>query len=110
KGVLGIHSPSRVMRDEVGMPIAEGIAEGISRGEREVINTAEKLNDALIAEEERLVKRLEDTSLDEATKTGLNDALTNLRSFKTEYQSALQSIQQAQETFADKIKDYGTLI
>lgn len=110
KDVLGIHSPSRVMRDEVGMPIAEGIAEGISRGEREVINAAEKLNDALIAEEERLVKRLEDTSLDEATKTGLNDALTNLRSFKTEYQSALQSIQQAQETFADKIKDYGTLI
>lgn len=110
KEKLKIGSPSKLTRDEVGEPIAQGIARGISRGEREVLDAAEKLNDALIAEEERLVERLEDTSLDEATKTMLNDALTSLRDFKTEYQSELQSIQQAQDSFANKMKDYGTLI
>lgn len=32
KGFLQIHSPSRLMRDEIGMPISEGIAAGIKKG------------------------------------------------------------------------------
>lgn len=30
KGLFGIHSPSRLMRDEIGKPIVEGMAEGIT--------------------------------------------------------------------------------
>ena len=32
KGFLGIHSPSRVMADEVGLPMAQGLAAGFADG------------------------------------------------------------------------------
>lgn len=38
KGALGIHSPSRVMRDQVGVFVSEGVAEGIKKGKKKVIN------------------------------------------------------------------------
>lgn len=36
KDALGIHSPSRVMRDQVGMMVGAGMAEGISNSARQV--------------------------------------------------------------------------
>ena len=51
KSFLGIESPSRVMRDEVGMMIGEGIAEGISQSEGmvedEVISLGRTLTDSM---------------------------------------------------------------
>ena len=37
KGLLGIHSPSRVFRDQVGVMISRGIAVGIANGEKEAV-------------------------------------------------------------------------
>lgn len=45
KSALGIHSPSRIMRDEVGKYIAEGVAVGIKDGEYYVADSAEELAD-----------------------------------------------------------------
>ena len=42
KDALGIHSPSRVMRDEVGKFIPEGIAVGIKDKEPELIKQSEE--------------------------------------------------------------------
>lgn len=51
KKKLGIHSPSRVMADEVGVPIAQGIALGINRAANLTTtaaqNLATKLSDTL---------------------------------------------------------------
>lgn len=48
KGVLGIHSPSTVMRDEVGKYIGAGLIEGIDATTGDVIESARKLANSAI--------------------------------------------------------------
>jgi phage-related protein len=164
KGFFGIHSPSRVMRDEVGVQLAKGMALGIRDGEsyviraeksqaakvvavaagaadevedtwketnqrllddtakrlnvsvdtykksyNQVVDLTSELNNRLVAKEEELTKRLEDTGLDEATKEALNSQLSAVKDFRTEYEAALSEIEKAQESMADKLRDYGEL-
>lgn len=54
KDFFGIHSPSRVMRDEVGKFLALGIAEGITRNEDTVVKAAEHLGDKTTAAFKRI--------------------------------------------------------
>ena len=49
KESLGIHSPSRVFRDEVGKYIAEGIGIGILENENSPLNALEKLGDDMMS-------------------------------------------------------------
>lgn len=164
KGFFGIHSPSRVMRDEVGVQLAKGMALGIRDGEsyviraeksqaakvvavaagaadevedtwketnqrllddtakrlnvsvdtykksyNQVVDLTSELNNRLVAKEEELVKRLEDTGLDDATKEALNSQLSAVKEFRTEYEAALSEIEKAQESMADKLRNYGEL-
>ena len=164
KGFFGIHSPSRVMRDEVGVQLAKGMALGIRDGEsyviraeksqaakvvavaagaaddvedtwketnqrllddtakrlnvsvdtykksyNQVVDLTSELNNRLVSKEEELTKRLEDTGLDEATKEALNSQLSAVKEFRTEYEAALSEIEKAQESMADKLRDYGEL-
>lgn len=48
KRFLGIHSPSAVMRDEVGRQITAGIAEGILAGKDSAKKSAEKVSQELV--------------------------------------------------------------
>lgn len=48
KGVLGIHSPSTVMRDEVGKYIGAGLIEGIDSTTGDVMESARKLANSAI--------------------------------------------------------------
>ena len=50
KSVLGIHSPSRLFRDIVGLNIGYGIGEGIEASEGSVVKTVTGLADAIAAE------------------------------------------------------------
>lgn len=164
KGFFGIHSPSRVMRDEVGVQLAKGMALGIRDGEsyviraeksqaakivavaagaadevedtwketnqrllddtakrlnvsvdtykksyNQVVDLTSELNNRLVSKEEELTKRLEDTGLDEATKEAFNSQLSAVKEFRTEYEAALSEIEKAQESMADKLRDYGEL-
>lgn len=109
KNFLGIHSPSRVFRDLIGWMITQGMALGIKKGEQQVLTVADQLNNKLIAKEEELAKKLEDTGLDDATKEALNSQLTAVKEFRSEYENALSDIQNAQESMADKLRDYGDL-
>ena len=54
KNFFGIHSPSRVMRDEVGKFLALGIAEGITRNEDTVVKAAEHLGNKTTAAFKRI--------------------------------------------------------
>lgn len=54
KNFFGIHSPSRVMRDEVGKFLALGIAEGITKNEDTVVKAAEHLGDKTTAAFKRI--------------------------------------------------------
>lgn len=49
KNALGIHSPSRVFRDEVGKMITAGLALGIENGESDVLDTMSDLSDYLFS-------------------------------------------------------------
>ncbi len=49
KSSLGIHSPSKVMRDEVGRWIPLGIAEGIEKTANVAIKSMKKLSDSIVA-------------------------------------------------------------
>lgn len=109
KGFFGIESPSRVMRDMVGVMISRGIAVGIEKGIPEVVKSAQKLNNKLIAEEERLAKELEQADLPDALKESLNNQLTVVKNFRQEYQSAMDEIQKSQDDMATKLKSYGDL-
>lgn len=47
KGFLGIHSPSRVFRDQVGKFIPEGLAVGIDRNARVAVSSMESLSEKI---------------------------------------------------------------
>lgn len=51
KAFFGIHSPSTVMRDEVGLMIAKGLAEGIEDGRSEVQKVMDDMNKELLESE-----------------------------------------------------------
>ena len=60
KSFLGIHSPSRVMRDEVGKNISLGIAEGITANAKYAEKSAEEVADAVV---QAAKKRLDNTKV-----------------------------------------------
>lgn len=63
KGILGIHSPSRVMATEVGLPIAQGIGVGIRNGEKGILNAADDVNNALLKQEKAFAKEYSNLDL-----------------------------------------------
>ena len=175
KSFLGIHSPSRVFRDLIGLMITRGLAVGIAKGapvavdametvNDKIIKTSKSLSDVLTAEQERLndelakmteqaneeqaedelaqqkkaidekyaelekaevserqkiLDEIADLEADwnekqleaqkEAEKEKLQAQIDTLEEFKQEYENALSEIEDAQESMADKLKDYGEL-
>lgn len=82
---------------------------GVKNTERQVLAVADQLNNKLVAKEEELTKKLEDTGLDEATKETLTSQLNAVKEFRSEYENALSDVQNAQKSMADKLRDYGDL-
>lgn len=66
KGIFGIHSPSRVMRDEIGVNLAKGIGVGFTSEMDDVNNT---------------IRKALPTDFDLDTKVNLNSVGTNSLSF-----------------------------
>ena len=58
KGALGIHSPSAVMRDEVGKPIGDGVGEGISESMEYVTRTLTDAQKDMLSEAKEQYDRL----------------------------------------------------
>lgn len=116
KQFFGIHSPSTVFRDTIGVMLMEGMAKGISDGETKVLSAAQGINEKLMEEEERLSEKLKEAGLSDAVKTNLENQLNSVKTFRSEYQSALSDIERAQadlenkiDNYADKIANYGEL-
>lgn len=60
KSALGIHSPSKVMKDEVGLPIAQGIAAGIRTGYSDIASATEEVKEKLVDLQADWVRELSD--------------------------------------------------
>lgn len=79
KNLLGIHSPSRVFRDQVGKMISAGWAEGIRDGQIEVEKAMSALGDLSTGMIEA------DLSADITGTAGVNEKLVNIMTQMLEY-------------------------
>lgn len=98
---LGINSPSRAFRDRVGVMISLGIAAGIEKGFPEVLDTADKLNEKLLKEEEKLNKQLEEMEL----KAIQEEEAAKLAEHEKAIQEKYAELAEAEEDGKQKILD-----
>ena len=80
KSALGIHSPSRLFRDIVGLNIGYGIGEGIEASEKSVVGTVSGLADAIAAEAnagEYNIGGVVSTAEVDGALTGFSDKIAN---------------------------------
>ena len=78
KTLLGIRSPSRVMRDEVGKMITAGVAVGIEEGKTEVQKAMQDMNEVLLDSEVRYLKESERIEKEKAEQE-LADRIKNAK-------------------------------
>ena len=120
KSLFGIHSPSRVFRDQVGKMLMLGLAEGIQNGigtvenalqdtQTAVLKVADELNRRLVEKESELSDAIKAEGLDEVTKAALEEQLQAVQAFRSEYEQALSDLQSKQDSMAEKLKSYGDL-
>lgn len=103
KSFFGIHSPSRLMRDEVGKMLTRGLAVGIDEGKTEVQKVMDEMNEDLLESEEKYnaeSERLKDSKSD-ADKEYLEKLKTIAENERKVYDAMVQDL----ETTKDKILD-----
>lgn len=121
KNKLGIHSPSRVFRDEVGAQIAEGVIVGIKSKYKKAKKTAaelatltyeaaktkldtyKKYNDMTLANEVSYWKKVLDN-----TKKGTQGYKDALLEYKTVRNSLNEQIKKAEDDYAAKVSEVKT--
>lgn len=136
KDFFGIHSPSRVMRDEVGKMIALGLAEGIEDNRSEVEKVMDEMNKSLLDSEilynnesERLknsksesdkkyLEKLKDNAEVERKiydarqkdlKNAQNEIVEQYKKMAEEVFDSIEEVEKAQKNMAKKLTDYGGL-
>lgn len=101
KEKLGIHSPSRVFRDQIGLMIARGMALGIKKGEREVLSVAYRLNDKLLDAEQELNDKLSAMEQEERDRRAAVELADHQRKIKEKY----AELGKAEKSERQKIQD-----
>ena len=88
KNALGIHSPSRVFRDQIGLMITKGLAVGIEKGAPVAVDAMETVNDKIIKTSKSLSNVLT------AEQERLNDELAKMTEQANEEQAEDELAQQ----------------
>lgn len=115
KAFFGIHSPSTVMRDEVGLMITKGLAEGIEDGRSEVQKVMDNMNEQLLesekiynSEKERLNSE-SNKNIDENQKKANEKYLQGLKETAEKerkiYDALQKDIKNAQKNALKSIED-----
>lgn len=115
KAFFGIHSPSKVMRDEVGLMISKGLAEGIEDGRSEVQKVMDDMNEKLLesekiynSEKERLNSE-SNKNIDENQKKANEKYLQGLKETAEKerkiYEALQKDIKNAQKNALKSIED-----
>lgn len=134
KSFFGIHSPSKVMEEQVGLQLALGVAAGIDKGKDKAKKSAEEMGKAILDKAEKTLtdyKRLHDMSAAEEasywaaivaqTKKGTDARVqaedkfyTALESYKQQYESYVNNIMGQMKLFEEFVQgdavDGSTLI
>lgn len=87
KNALGIESPSKVFRDEVGKMITAGLSIGIDQNAVDAINSAEKLSESLLKPFDGL----------EAPIIGVNTGDVSAGTYQTDLEAIIAQIVQAND-------------
>ena len=96
KRFLGIHSPSRVFRDEVGKQISRGLAAGVTADQGKAVKAVEDLSKAVAKAGEKAIKQ--ETANAKADRTKANTQIAK-------HNKALAAKRDAAVAKADKIKN-----
>lgn len=134
KSFFGIHSPSKVMEEQVGLQLALGVSAGIDKGKDKAKKSAEEMGKAILDKAEKTLtdyKRLHDMSAAEEasywaaivaqTKKGTDARVqaedkfyTALESYKQQYESYVNNIMGQMKLFEEFVQgdavDSSTLI
>lgn len=103
-----IYSPSQWAADEVGVPLGQGVAEGLEDSVSYVDRAAERIGQAV---EDKILETqtaLEQEQTDLVKET-LDTQLEALETFRDEYTSALEDIRSRQQSMAERLSGYGDL-
>lgn len=122
KDALGIHSPSRVMRDQVGVQIANGIIEGVKSKKDAAKKSASELSQEIVDAASKRLDKLQTYNkittaqevdfwkkIYQATKKGTEANLTAYKNYKSAQQSLNQEILSDAEKKLDKLKTYNKI-
>lgn len=117
KSFFGIHSPSTVMRDEVGKYLPLGIAEGIKDSTKDVTTQVTKLGEFVLASLKKVMKekdfKSQGSKLVKELTTGINSQINKFKEKINDvtdvYDSALQEIYKKQESMASNLMSWGSL-
>lgn len=105
---FGIHSPSTVMRDKVGVQLGRGVAEGLDDSITYVTQAADRIGEAVEAKILETQEALEREQTDLVKET-LNTQLEALETFRDEYTDALDDLRSRQQSMTDLLAGYGDL-
>ena len=118
KGFFGIHSPSKVMEEQVGMQLALGVAAGIDKGKGKAKKSAEEMGQEILDKAEQTLKeykRLNDMSTAQEaaywsvivrqTKEGTDARIAA----EDKYYSALESYKQQYTDYVNSIMNQTSL-
>ena len=120
KDFFKIASPSKVMRDVIGVQLMRGLANGIKLGGPEVtkamkrvgvsvLDVAETILETAAKKEAELTEAMKAEGIDAARKEALQTQLNNVQNFSKEFTAALDAVEKKQESLTEKLRSYGKL-
>ncbi len=101
KEYFGIHSPSTVMRDEVGKYISEGIAKGISKSKDTIISAIESIGEDTRTEVQKVTDDMNAVILDSEKKYNEESLRIQKEKSKSKYE---QSVLDAKAKYEQDLK------
>lgn len=103
KETFDINSPSRVMRDKVGLMIGAGIAQGITNSTNFVISAVKKLSTGIIGETASIVEETQKTAkkIGDVLETEIEKTNQKINDIQNQYQAEQQ---------AEELREYQTFL
>ena len=122
KSALGIHSPSKVMKDQVGVQIANGVIEGVKSKRDEAKKTAAQLSQDIVNAAEKKLDVLQTYNkitkqqevdywkqILKTTKKGTEANITAYKNYKQAQKDANAEILNNAQKYVDKMKTYNKM-
>lgn len=105
KDGLGIHSPSRVMRDQVGVMLVRGVEEGVEKGFPHLRRTAARLGTVIQSEISKVNAEIERMEQEESQRQADRELENYQKSIAEKYAQLAQAEAEARQGILDEIAE-----